>query len=124
MVAHPVIAKRYSYKKGGLEPDISEEIETSADNAGEVFKVQVGAFRQNHKIKDIPEHSTIVVNDVTKHFSGNFSSYEEAAVRKKLMIQQGFKDAFIVSFPDSRATSSKTHVCKNWWYCLARIIKN
>lgn len=107
---------RYGYRKGGYEPDPLNEIEIYSHEGGKNYKVQIGAFRQNHQLSNVPEYSTLVVNGITKHFSGSFSTYEKAAERKKLMIEKGFKDAFIVSFT-TNSESTKTHICKSWWSC-------
>ena len=70
---------------------------------GKTFRVQVGAYNLKPKITGVPEHSTITLdNGMTKHFSGNFSSYEDAAKRKKQMIDKGFNGAFIVSFENGK----------------------
>lgn len=82
------------------------------------FRVQVGAFRKSTTIKDVPEHSIIVVNDITKHFSGSFLTYDQAAVRKNQMVEQGFKDAFIVEFPTALVKPEKGTACNTWWDCI------
>lgn len=70
---------------------------------GKTFRVQIGAFNLKPKITGVPEHSTIILdNGMTKHFSGNFSSYEDAVKRKKQMIDKGYNGAFIVSFENGK----------------------
>ncbi len=110
--------KNYSFRMGGLEAGTvyKRAFETMLPN--KTYRVQIGAFRQNPVIKNIPEHSTIVYKDITKHFSGNFATYEEAVQRKNKLIQQGFKDAFIVGFPVKEPVID-THICENWWHCLS-----
>ena len=117
--------KKYGFRKGGLEEDVLEETEQAPVNSGKNFKVQIGAFRQNAKIKNVPEHSTIVIGDITKHFSGNFSNNEESAERKNKMVEQGFKYAFIVAFPGNTSPDVvPVHTCKNWWHCLISNVTN
>lgn len=120
------VKRKYGFRKGGLEEDLEHEPETSITaNSGKKFKVQIGAFRQTKKINNVPEHTTVVVGDVTKHFSGNFYTYAEATERKNQMIELGYKDAFIVTFQsESGNEHPKPHVCKNWWHCLkANVLK-
>lgn len=70
---------------------------------GKTFRVQIGAYNLKPKITGVPEHTTVVLdNGMTKHFSGNFSTYEEAAKRKKEMLAKGFNGAFIVSFENGK----------------------
>ena len=70
---------------------------------GKSFRVQIGAYNLKPKITGVPEHTTVVLdNGMTKHFSGNFSSYEEAVKRKKEMVDKGFDGAFIVSFENGK----------------------
>lgn len=68
-------------------------------SAGKTFRVQIGAFNLTPTIKGVPEPSKILLdNGMTKYFSGNFKTYEEAAKRKRELIEKGFQGAFIVSF--------------------------
>jgi hypothetical protein len=76
---------------------------TPASNSGKSYKVQIGAFSAQPKIDGVPEQSKLVLeNGVTKYFSGNFKTYEEAAKRKKEMIEKGFPGAFVVSFENGK----------------------
>lgn len=118
--------KKYGFRKGGLEADRENEPETVITaNSGKKYKVQIGAFRQAKQINDVPEHTTVMVGDITKHFSGNFSTYEGASERKNKMIEQGYKDAFIVTFQGEGSNEPpKPHVCQSWWHCLkANVLK-
>jgi hypothetical protein len=70
---------------------------------GRTYRVQIGAFSSKPKIDGVFELTTIVLdNGVTKYFSGNFKTYEEAAKRKKEMIDKGFQGAFVVSFESGK----------------------
>lgn len=72
-------------------------------STGKTFRVQIGAFNLKPKIKGVPEPSTVQLdNGMTKYFSGNFATYEEAAKRKKELIEKGFQGAFIVSFENGK----------------------
>ena len=64
-----------------------------------MYRVQIGAFSAKPKIDGVPEVTTLVLeNGITKYFSGNYSTYEEALKRKKEMVEKGFQGAFIVAF--------------------------
>lgn len=70
---------------------------------GKTFRVQIGAFTTKPKLEGVPEPSTVVLdNGVTKYFSGNFKTYEDATKRKKELIEKGFQGAFVVSFENGR----------------------
>jgi hypothetical protein len=76
---------------------------TAAATAGKTYKVQIGAFSAKPKIDGVQDISTLVLdNGITKYFSGNFSTYEEAVKRKNEMISKGFQGAFIVSFENGK----------------------
>jgi len=71
--------------------------------AGRSYRVQIGAFSQKPRIDGVPESSTVVLdNGMTKYFSGNFKTYEEAKKRKNEMIDKGFQGAFIVAFENGK----------------------
>lgn len=71
--------------------------------SGITYKVQIGAFSQKPNIENVPEISTFVLeNGITKYFSGNFSTYEQALERKKQMIEKGYQGAFIVKFENGK----------------------
>lgn len=112
--------KTFAFLKGGLEPAESE-----LDNWANIplpqkkFRVQIAAFRQQARIKNVPDHSTLLVNEITKHFSGSFTTYQQATERKKQMIEKGYKDAFIVEFPTSFVKPDQNHICKPWWNCIS-----
>ncbi|MBA3971010.1 MAG: hypothetical protein H0X46_02510 [Bacteroidetes bacterium] len=82
-------------------PTVFTKVPTTALPAasGKVYKVQIGAFSAKPKIEGVPEVSTLVLdNGITKYFTGNYSTYEDAVKRKKEMIEKGFQGAFIVAF--------------------------
>ncbi len=84
---------------------IFSKIPTSAlpSSTGKMYRVQIGAFSAKPKIDGVPELTTLVMdNGMTKYFSGNYSTYEEALKRKKEMIEKGFQGAFIVSFENGK----------------------
>ncbi|MCW3102988.1 MAG: hypothetical protein JWO09_1428 [Bacteroidetes bacterium] len=71
--------------------------------AGRSYRVQIGAFALKPHIEGVPESSTVVLdNGMTKYFSGNFKTYEEAKKRKNEMIDKGFQGAFIVAFENGK----------------------
>ena len=72
---------------------------TATSTAGKTYRVQIGAFMQQPHVSGVPQLTKVVLdNGMTKCFSGNFSTYDEAVKRKKEMIEKGFAGAFIVSF--------------------------
>ena len=83
------------------QPATFTKVPTSAlpSSNGKMYRVQIGAFSAKPKIDGVPEVTTLVLdNGITKYFSGNYSTYEEALKRKKEMIEKGFQGAFIVAF--------------------------
>lgn len=87
------------------QPTTFAKVPTSALPAasGKTYKVQIGAFSAKPKIDGVTEVSTLVLeNGITKYFSGNFSTYEDALKRKKEMVEKGFQGAFIVAFENGK----------------------
>ncbi|HRG38540.1 MAG TPA: SPOR domain-containing protein, partial [Bacteroidia bacterium] len=71
--------------------------------AGKTYRVQIGAFSTKPKLGDVGEITTIVLdNGVTKYFSGNFNTVEEAAKRKEDVAKKGFPGAFVVTFENGK----------------------
>lgn len=72
-------------------------------STGKTYRVQIGAFSAKPKVEDVKEISTIVLdNGITKYFSGNFATIEEATKRKEEVSKKGFPGAFIVSFENGK----------------------
>ncbi|MCE3280565.1 MAG: hypothetical protein K0S44_2756 [Bacteroidetes bacterium] len=72
-------------------------------SSGKTYRVQIGAFSQKPKLDGVTEPSSVLLdNGMTKYFSGNFKTYEEAKKRKAEMIEKGFSGAFIVSFENGK----------------------
>lgn len=98
-------AKKEEKKTVPVNLPVSPNTPTTAipSSVGKTFRVQIGAFTLKPSIKGVPEPSTVVLeNGVTKYFSGNFATYEQAAKRKKEMIEKGFSGAFVVSFENGK----------------------
>ena len=75
----------------------------AASIPGRTYKVQIGAFSQKPHIDGVSEPSTLQLdNGMTKYFSGNFKTYEEAVKRKKEMVDKGFQGAFVVAFENGK----------------------
>ncbi|HET6226226.1 MAG TPA: SPOR domain-containing protein [Bacteroidia bacterium] len=71
--------------------------------SGKTYRVQIGAFSAKPKLSDVGEITTIVLdNGVTKYFSGNFTSMEEATKRKEEVAKKGFPGAFVVAFENGK----------------------
>ncbi|MDQ3048376.1 MAG: SPOR domain-containing protein [Bacteroidota bacterium] len=88
-----------------VAPPISTKVPVTAapSVSGKTYRVQIGAFSAKPKVDGVPEITTVILeNGITKYFSGNFSTYEEAAKRKKEMTDKGFQGAFIVSFENGK----------------------
>jgi hypothetical protein len=72
-------------------------------STGKTYRVQIGAFSAKPKIDEVKDVSVVVLdNGITKYFSGNFSTIEEATKRKEEVIKKGFPGAFIVSFENGK----------------------
>jgi len=70
---------------------------------GKTYRVQIGAFSSKPKLGDVGQITTIVLdNGVTKYFSGNFSSIEDATKRKEEVAKKGFPGAFVVTFENGK----------------------
>ncbi|MDF2438934.1 MAG: hypothetical protein K0Q95_3310 [Bacteroidota bacterium] len=71
--------------------------------AGKTYRVQIGAFQQKPQITGVSQLTTVLLdNGMTKYFSGNFKTYEEAKKRKEELKGKGFPGAFIVSFENGK----------------------
>jgi len=81
------------------------EVEPINDNLTpplKTYRVQIIAVKEK-KLNDVPEIFSITDdNGVTKYYSGNFATYEEALARKKYMIDIGFEGSFIVTFENGK----------------------
>ncbi|MFL5762350.1 MAG: hypothetical protein ACJ77K_00325 [Bacteroidia bacterium] len=92
-------------KKDPAQPTTFNKVPVTAlpASAGRTYKVQIGAFSQKPTIDGVPQMSTFVLdNGITKYFSGNFPTYEDAVKRKKEMLDKGFQGAFIVAFENGK----------------------
>lgn len=70
---------------------------------GRFYRVQIGAFSQKPHIEGVSELTTVVLdNGMTKYFSGNFKTYEEAKQRRNELVNKGFQGAFIVAFENGK----------------------
>lgn len=87
------------------QPTTFSKVPTTAlpASTGKMYRVQIGAFSAKPKIDGVTEVTTLVLeNGITKYFSGNYSTYEEALKRKKEMAEKGFQGAFIVAFENGK----------------------
>jgi len=95
-------AKVAVVEKISVDPVVPTSV-APASSSGKTYKVQIGAYSTKPKVEGVPEISTLILdNGITKYFSGNFVSYDEAVKRKNLVAQKGFAGAFIVSFQDGK----------------------
>jgi len=101
----PVLTKKEEIKTPPTRLPMNDKVPVTAvpSSAGKTFRVQIGAFNSTPSIKGVPQPSKVVLdNGMTKYFSGNFKTYEEASNRKKELIEKGFQGAFIVSFENGK----------------------
>lgn len=70
---------------------------------GKTYRVQIGAFSSKPKLGDVQDITTVVLdNGITKYFSGNFNTVEEATKRKEEVAKKGFPGAFVVAFENGK----------------------
>ncbi|MBL4651687.1 MAG: SPOR domain-containing protein [Flavobacteriales bacterium] len=114
-------------------PDVKEETPTPDDETpgsttasipsdGLIYRVQLGAFSRKLSddiFKDLPNSFSYTSSEdgLTRYFTGSFGNYKETANHKINMIEEGFEDAFIVSFKDGKkvplsSTGSATPINK------------
>jgi len=94
--------KKLSDGGGGAQP-IKRPMPTDPTNeSGVVFKVQIGAFKQNDLSQYKGQKNFGVDSDgnINKYTIGVFRDYWEADKFKKSLRQMGVKDAWIVSYKD------------------------
>ena len=66
---------------------------------GVTFRIQIGAFKTKPSLSNVPELSSVDLgNGITKYFSGNYSTRDEAEAHRPSLLSNGFKGAFIVRF--------------------------
>ena len=71
--------------------------------SGKTYRVQIGAFTSKPKMKQVRDLSVVPMeNGMTKYFSGDFTSIEDAEKRKEEVSKKGFPGAFIVSFENGK----------------------
>ncbi|WP_430933386.1 hypothetical protein [Saccharicrinis sp. 156] len=76
----------------------------------EIYKIQIGVFKNPPKqeaLDKIPEVSKVVLEGrgLTKYFSGNYNSFEEAQKVIPEIIEAGFTGAFVVCFIGGKQSS-------------------
>ena len=101
--------------------EITEEVNTTVPASPSKmwskieYKVQLGAYRTEEKLKDDQANKfknvkgVVPVNDgwMTLLTSGNFSNYPEAARYRNYINELGFEDAFIIVFKNGVKISTK-----------------
>jgi hypothetical protein len=77
--------------------------------AGVVYKVQIGAFKQdipNELFSDLaPVSGESVGNGLTRYAVGMFTTPEGAVKATQTVRQRGYRDAFVVAYQDGRRVS-------------------
>lgn len=96
----PVTAAK---KEAAALPASKVPVTAVPSSSGKTYRVQIGAFTAKPKIDHVPDLSAIPLeNGMTKYFSGDFSTMEEALKRKEEVSKKGFPGAFIVSFENGK----------------------
>lgn len=98
----PAVAPK---KETAIPPAVSpaKPATGSSASSGKTYRVQIGAFSAKPKLGDVQDISTVVLeNGITKYFSGNFSTLEEATKRKEEVSKKGFPGAFVVAFENGK----------------------
>jgi hypothetical protein len=77
------------------------------NNTDAVFRVQVGAFKNQPKagaFADVPNLVSIVGEDgINRFYSGDFKTFEEAASMRKQLITLGYADALVKAFAGGKS---------------------
>lgn len=83
-------------------------VKESSDKTGIVFKVQIGAFKNDVPVDIVNQLLDVVVGNNLEHVknadgltvytSGNFKDYNSANEFKNSIVAKGVKDAFVVAF--------------------------
>lgn len=86
--------EQYNLENGITGPDYSVPTQ--------VYRVQYGAFKNKVDTESaFPDLDVIhgTGNDgITRYYSGNFETYEEAEAYRKKMVAKGYKNAFVVVY--------------------------
>lgn len=99
----PVTAAATTPPVAAQKTETSSAAKTPAAAGNKTYRVQIGAFSSKPKLGDVPDISTVVLdNGITKYFSGNFSSIEDATKRKEEVAKKGFPGAFVVAFENGK----------------------
>lgn len=95
----PMVAQ----KKETVTPSATKPATSTPASAGKTYRVQIGAFSAKPKLGDVQDITTVVLdNGITKYFSGNFATVEEATKRKEEVAKKGFPGAFVVAFENGK----------------------
>ena len=107
------LTTRLRAAKASLCQISGQATECPADYAqGVVFKVQIGAFKENELPED-PITPVIILDtedkdDVQKIVLGQFRDYKKAEILKAHLKNMGIKDAWVVSYKDGIRVPIKT----------------
>ncbi|MEO6903266.1 MAG: SPOR domain-containing protein [Bacteroidia bacterium] len=82
----------------------SNVVKTSKPEASKKsYRVQIGAFSAKKDFKDVAEVTTLTLeNGITKYFSGNFTSKEQAIKRQEKLSKEGYPKSFIATFENGK----------------------
>ncbi len=93
----PVVAQKKEV------PSVTPAATNTTSASAKTYRVQIGAFSAKPKLGEVADITTIVLpNGITKYFSGNFTTLEEANKRKEEVTKKGFPGAFVVAFENGK----------------------
>ena len=77
----------------------------------QVFRVQIGAFKNKIDTETAFPGLNVVhgtgKDGITRYYSGNFTTYEEAEAYRKEMVKKGYANAFVVAYEDQERKTLK-----------------
>lgn len=107
-----------------IKPDVSENKEYVADGSGNSeriavennekisFRVQFAMYPKakplnSEVFKQIPDVKMYIQNGSFKYTSGEFPTMDQALKHRKILLAQGYKDAFVVAFKGNERISNE-----------------
>lgn len=85
--------------------DIENNVAKSAKSvtSKKSYRVQIGAFSTKKDFKNVAEVTTLTLeNGITKYFSGDFTTKEQAIKRQEKLSKEGFPESFIATFENGK----------------------
>lgn len=78
----------------------------------QVFRVQVGAFKNKIDVNKIFPNITSLVyatgeDGITRYYTGNYDNYDDAEAYRKTLAKDGYNNSFIVAYEDQERVTLK-----------------